>query len=229
MPGPADNAAIATDKSALLPGQPASFANVTSFDKGINGIMLDVSGGLPLTALAGLAGNLGFKVGAAGDPSGWANGPRPSQFTILPDAGVDGSDRIILVWADGAIRNTWLRVTVPALPQGGFNAPEAFYFGNLVGETGDGGGASGWRVSALDLGQVKRDLNKAAGITSPTDVNRDGRVNALDLGILKRALNQSLAPPLVPAPAAAAQALPPAALFSDGDGKSARLLDELLA
>ena len=39
-----DDAAIAPDKTALLPMQTARFANYTSFDKGINGIMVDIAG-----------------------------------------------------------------------------------------------------------------------------------------------------------------------------------------
>ena len=39
----ADDGAIATDKTALLPGGSAGFANYTSYSKGINGVMIDVS------------------------------------------------------------------------------------------------------------------------------------------------------------------------------------------
>src|SRR5207237_1899447 len=39
-----DDAAVAPDKSALTPGLPAGFANVTSYVKGINGVMVDVLG-----------------------------------------------------------------------------------------------------------------------------------------------------------------------------------------
>ena len=37
-----DDNAIATDKQALLPGQTATFANYTSYSRGINGIMVDI-------------------------------------------------------------------------------------------------------------------------------------------------------------------------------------------
>ena len=46
--------------------------------------------------------------------------------------------------------------TVKANANTGLAAPDVFSFGNLIGETGDGSGSSGWRVSALDLGAVKR-------------------------------------------------------------------------
>ena len=41
---PDDDGAVATDKTVLLPGRTASFANVTGYAKGINGIMIDVAG-----------------------------------------------------------------------------------------------------------------------------------------------------------------------------------------
>ncbi len=40
--GAADDAAIATDKSAMLPGETATFANYTGYSRGINGIMVDI-------------------------------------------------------------------------------------------------------------------------------------------------------------------------------------------
>src|SRR5687767_14681429 len=67
----ADDAAIATDKSALLPGQTATFANYTSYSRGINGIMVDIAG-LPV----GLGSGPGptdftFKIGNDNNPAGW--------------------------------------------------------------------------------------------------------------------------------------------------------------
>ncbi len=42
--GPDDDAAVALDKQALLPGQTATFDNYTSYVLGINGIMIDLAG-----------------------------------------------------------------------------------------------------------------------------------------------------------------------------------------
>ncbi|NIM48763.1 MAG: hypothetical protein GTO22_05815, partial [Gemmatimonadales bacterium] len=42
--GAEDDNAIATDKTALLPGGTATFANYTSYSRGINGIMVDIAG-----------------------------------------------------------------------------------------------------------------------------------------------------------------------------------------
>ena len=39
----ANDGAIATDKTALLPGETATFANYTSYSAGLNGIMVDIA------------------------------------------------------------------------------------------------------------------------------------------------------------------------------------------
>jgi len=213
-----DDGAIATGKAALLPGQTAAFANVTSYDKGINGIMVDVTG-LPAGATPTADD---FEVSGGGTP--------PASVSVRRGAGVNGSDRVTLLWRDynpagaaapaQAVANGWLTVTVKANENTGLAAPDVFSFGNLIGETGDGG--LSWRVSALDLGAVKRALNSSAAVNSTADPNRDGRVNALDLGILKRNLNRPL--PSFTVPSAVAQATPiaPVALFADDEISTGR-------
>ena len=47
-----DDDAIAPDKNALLPGGTATFANYTSFDQGINGVIIDLLGATNATAMA---------------------------------------------------------------------------------------------------------------------------------------------------------------------------------
>jgi uncharacterized delta-60 repeat protein len=220
-PGAADDNAIATDKSALLAGADAapSFANVTGFNKGLNGIMVDIAG-LP----DGITPTLNdFAFGGAGEPV---------SITLRRGAGARGSDRVTLIWPDynpfdaspvaHAVANGWLTVTVKPNAHTGLAAPDVFSFGNLIGETGDGGGAAGWRVNALDLGAVKAALNTTAAKLSKVDVNHDGRVNALDLGILKRNLNQSLPLPGVPVLSARS--------FVNGEtGTGRRVADDVLA
>ena len=43
MASATDDEAIASDKVALLPGETATFANYTSYARGINGIMVDIA------------------------------------------------------------------------------------------------------------------------------------------------------------------------------------------
>jgi ELWxxDGT repeat protein len=196
-----DDPAIATDKRALLPGQTASFANVTSYNKGINGVMIDVAG-LPAGATLS-ADDFIIRSGAAPSPAALLAGPSTNlSVTVRRGKGVNGSDRVTLTWPDGTIKNQWLQVTMKSTDDTGLATPDVFYFGNVVGETGDAG--SPLRVGALDLASIRRNLSAAAqGVTSLYDINRDGKLNALDLAAVRAGYNRSLAPLAAPGPSAA--------------------------
>jgi hypothetical protein len=209
-PGPnrADNNAVATDKQPLLPGGgPGAFANVTGYSRGINGVMIDVAGDMPLTALVGVAMNVGLKSGTGGDPAAWPDAPRPTLISVFPGDGAGGSDRIVLTWPDGAIRNAWLRVTVRDVDfNGGFGLPDdTFLFGNLVGDAAD---RNGLKVDATDLAVTRAAQGRPATVTNVADHNRDGRVNVLDQTIVRGAMGRSLTAVSTPPAAAALPPLP---------------------
>jgi hypothetical protein len=209
--GGSDDGAVARDKHALLPGQTVAATNVTSYTRGINGVMIDIASSHgPLTAA-----DFQFRVGKGGDAGAWAAAPAPTSVSVRQGAGAGGTDRVTFTWADGAIRNQWLQVTVLANPNTRLTTPDVFYFGNLVADTnGD------LRVNALDLGSVKRALNQNADVTGRFDFNRDGRVNSLDLAVAKANLNHRLTPTAASVPVAAAN-------FA-GAPATARLWDEAL-
>ena len=205
-----DDGAVATDKAALLPGEPATGANYTSYSRGINGVMIDI---------AGLASDLSaadftFRAGPGGDPTTWELVAAPVTVTRRPGAGTGGSDRVTLVWADGAILNAWLQVSMKANANTGLAAPDVFYFGNIAGDTGNapppgpaGGPSSGdvAFVSVTDLVAMRNAVRPGAGgvapITSRFDHNRDGRVNLLDMAVTRRGMSnrlQAIAEPLPP-------------------------------
>jgi hypothetical protein len=195
-----DDAATATDKQALLPMQAATFANVTSFSRGINGLFIDVRN-LPATAAALDPADFAFKTGLTGDPTMWPDAPVPTSVTVRRGAGVNGSDRVTLAWPDGAIKNRWLRVQVLASSRTGLTSPDVFYFGHLAGETGNAAGnaTGGFAVNAADLRATRSRLfSRNAPITSRYDFNRDGRVNSLDLLTVR--LNRLAALPAFTAP-----------------------------
>jgi hypothetical protein len=176
-----DDAAVATDKAALRPGQTATFANVTSYSRGINGVMVDVTG-LPAGA-ALTADDFSFRWGRSADGSDFADGPAPASVTVRPAEGSGGGDRVTLVWGDDAVRNGWLEVTVRANADTGLAAPDVFGFGNLVGDTGNS--ATSLTVNAQDLAAVRRHLFSPSAVTGRFDFDRDGRVTAADFSIVR--------------------------------------------
>lgn len=187
--GPADDAAVAPDKAALLPGRPATLANISNFSHGINGVMLDIA---DLRAdLA--AADFTFEVGVSNAPGTWQPTPAPAGIARRAGAGVNGADRVTIIWPDGSIIDRWLRVTLRASEVIGLPADDVFLFGNLVGETGDDAATAA--VTGSDVVRIRARSSGAAGITDWFDFNRDGRVNALDQAHARAHVGRSLATP----------------------------------
>ncbi len=185
----ADDGAIAPDKRPLLPGQTATFANYTSYDKGINGIMIDLElpsdGGGTLSP----ADDFDFKVGNSNTPGTWVDASTLPTVTIRAGAGLSGSDRVTLIWPAGSIKKQWLQVTVLATANTGLPAPVVFYFGNAIGECGNS--TADANVNVTDVVQTRANQSLATvPITSNYDYSRDGKVNVADV-VLCRA-NQVL-------------------------------------
>jgi hypothetical protein len=199
--GTSDDGAIGTDKAALLPGATATPANYSGSLKGINGIMIDVAG-LPATGVT--AADFTFAMGNDDAPDGWAAAPTPTSVTVRPGAGANGSDRITLIWDDGAIVNQWLKVSVGANVNTGLAAPDVFYFGNLIGDTGNN--PSAFAVTIADIGLVRSLNGQAADVTSAADFNRSGQISIADVAIGQANNGHTLT--VLTAPAAAPAAAP---------------------
>jgi hypothetical protein len=174
---PNDDRAIAPDKRALQPGETATFANYTSYVRGLNGLMVDILH-LPGTPTAA---DLTFRAGNDGVPAGWSEARPPAVVAVRRGEGVTGSHRLTLIWDDGAIRNRWLEVTVLATAATGLPAPDVFYFGNAIGESGNS--PFNARVDLADEIGARNNprsfLNPAA-IDDRFDFDRNRRVDLAD-------------------------------------------------
>ena len=164
-----DDAAIATDKSWLLPGQAATFANYSSFDKGINALAIDVRNLGPSPTVDAFD----FKVGTSADPSTWADAPAPTGFSVRSGAGAGGADRLTVVWADGAIKNTWLQVTLVA-------TGNCFTSATPSARRAIARPTRSCRRPTRSPSALTRAARRTAGIDSAYDFNRDGKVDAAD-------------------------------------------------
>ena len=121
-------------KEALLRGGTATFANYTSYARGINGIMIDIRG----LDVAPTASDFEFRVGNNNDPGSWrvlTPSEQPS-VTLRPVPGASDVGRVTLIWPDHTIEKEWLQVRV--LASGiGLAEDDVFYFGNAVGDSGN--------------------------------------------------------------------------------------------
>ncbi len=181
-----DDAALATDKQALLPGQTSTFVNYTSYSLGLNGVFIDLAGTVNASSLS--ASDFIIEVGDA-SPSQpvFSTYSGPVTVGIRPGAGVIGSNRVSLIFGDSTIVNRWLKVTVIANANTGLAVNDVFYFGNQIGDVnGDVNSQNRVRVNSLDTILVRSNQTSSAPIQTPFDINRDARVNSLDT-ILVRA------------------------------------------
>jgi hypothetical protein len=202
-----DDGAVAPDKVPFDPGPGpggtgrASFANVSSYSRGINGVMIDMASLFGKTPVAS-----DFDVATGASLVGtWAAASAPA-VAVRRGAGVGGSDRVTLVWPDNSVHDTWLRVTVKTTGTTNSAARDVFYFGHLAGETGDGAPAGGALVDVIDLAATRGAISPVpVPVISLYDYNRNGRVDALDV-ILTRSNHGATLPWL----------LGPAAPSSDG-------------
>jgi hypothetical protein len=191
-----DDAAIDIGKVALLPAGTPGPANVTGYGGGINGIMVDVAGLVgPLTA-----GDFVFRAGGAGDPSTWQAAAAPQSITVRPGQGQGGSDRVTIVWADGAIVGQWLQVTVLGNARTNLPGDDVFFFGNLPGDVnGDG------VTDATDYLALKQAFGgPAGGPAQSADLDGDGQVGCEDLLLLGSCFGGSIGMAAFPASAPAA-------------------------
>ncbi|NQV23046.1 MAG: FG-GAP repeat protein, partial [Rhodopirellula sp.] len=179
-----DDSAIATDKIALFRGETASFVNYTSYLRGINGIFVDIVGLADPVNLD--ASGFTFKTGNVDDVAMWEEATVSSSVVVREGAGVNGSDRIVLVFPDGSFKGTWLEVTVKADAVTGLASPDVFYFGNATGESGNS--PTNTFVDGTDFARARdnqRNFLNRAPIDSELDYNRDSFVDGSDLAIAR--------------------------------------------
>ena len=177
----ADDAAIAPDKSAYSAGSgAATFSNVSGYDKGINGVMVDLTAGGNHAAIT--AADFSFKVGNNDTPGSWSAAPAPASVAVRTGAGAGGSDRVSITWANN-VKGQWLEVEVLATANTGLASADVFYFGSAPGESGTGNSPTGMPVNATDeIGARNNPHNfgNPATIGDDFDYNRDTFVNATD-------------------------------------------------
>jgi hypothetical protein len=167
----------------------ATFANVSSYSRGINGIMVDLADLPPGTELT--ADDFQFRVGNNNSPQSWVAAPAPTGLTIRGGAGEGGSDRVTITWATGAIKNTWLQVIVEGNDSAGaFNTntgltqSHIFYYGSKVADSGTSPGANTFDTTSTDAAQVFATIGAGKPITDLRDYNRDGQVTSTDAAIV---------------------------------------------
>ncbi len=181
-------AAIDTTKQALLPGQIASSTNYTNYSRGLNGIVIDIDGATNLSGIS--ASSFQFAT--------WSTFPdatpnflpitTPVTVTTFANGGINNSDRIKLEFANNAIQDAWLRITVFANVSTGLISNDVFYFGNARFDVTPASPFPGSQVviNAFDTNAVRARIGLNPGVISNVfDVDRNGIVNAFDVNFIR--------------------------------------------
>jgi hypothetical protein len=156
-----------------------------------------------------------FKVGTSSTVSTWTDAPAPTGFSVRAGAGVGGSDRVEIIWANNAIQNKWLQVIVEGNDTaGGHNTntglatSDVFFFGNKAGDTFLNSQPTIVQTNINDSLAVRGNGSFLQPVTNIYDFNRDSVVNINDelvaranSGFLTRNLTWN--PPAAPLAAAA--------------------------
>ena len=177
-------------------GSPATFASVSSYSLGVNGIMVDLSPGgshssINISDFVFKSGNTASVDGTWTTLSG-ANLPtvsvRLGMTGSAQGAGTtSGSDRVELIWASGtAVTQKWLEVDVKAGAHTGLVADDHFFFGSEIGDANKSNLTTIFKVTATDTTSTQTHVSPVGNnnpITNVFDYNRDGAVGSGDITI----------------------------------------------
>lgn len=161
-----------------------SFANVSNYTRGINGLVFDVAG-LASNTLS--ASDFVFRTSPSGfsgtaNPSVWSAAPNPTAIVVTPGTTTTPAT-VRLEWTDNAIQNVWLQIIVRANANTGLIDRQVFYVGHALGEVD---GTSPYRVSTTDVGLVRSGVSNAIVAASDVrDVDKDRRITTSDVGIVR--------------------------------------------
>ena len=173
-----------------------TFANVSNYSRGINGIVFDVGNVVsnllsasdfvfrrPNSVVSGVVDPSSISIG----PTGWSLSATPSVINVLTTG---AKSRISLEWNDNDIQNTWLQIIVKANSTTGLTSPAVFYIGHALG---DANGVAPYRVNNSDLAAVQPFVSAAiVSITEPRDLNKDKKVNNQDLNYVQTKISASI-------------------------------------
>ncbi len=176
-PNAGDDAAI-SDKVAYLPGAGVAGAeHVSNYSRGINGVMIDITGSHPnLTA-----DDFVFRWGASDETyASWPLAASPSQITVRGGAGVAGSDRVVITWPSDTLRGQWLEVIVRGGEDSGLEQADVFLFGSRPGDAFVNPPATVFSTTAADELAARFNSAIGVGVNHVLDYDKSGVVSAAD-------------------------------------------------
>ncbi len=171
--------------------QTLGFGNLINSSQGINGVgfeIADIPGALTAADFIFQVSPTGIFSEGSNPPSGWVAGPAPTSVSVVQGA----TDQVLVEWANNAITNRWLRVTVKANANTGLSTPETYYVGHLRGETTGPEAGGFFAVSFGDIGEIRDEAGSAVGAGSIHDINKNGLVDFSDISAMRTSVGSQL-------------------------------------
>jgi hypothetical protein len=164
---------------------------------GIRGLILDIQrlgnpGGLSAADFMFQISPQGVFEESAHPPSAWSSAPVPLSVTVTPGS----PDRVRLQWAEHAIENRWLRLTVSANANTGLAIPRTFYLGHLCGETDAQGTV--YTVSFADVSPIRSAVGTIVDSSSVLDVDKNGIISFADISAMRSNVGSQLTTIAIP-------------------------------
>lgn len=160
------------------------YNNVINTARGINALAFDINGLANPGALS--AADFVFQMSPQGafdevanPPAGWASAPAPVAVSVTPGS----PDRVQIQWANNAIENRWLRVTISANANTGLVVPRTYYLGHLRGETTADGTA--YTVAFADITPIRAAVGTTVDSSSIADIDKNGTVSFADISAMR--------------------------------------------
>lgn len=178
---------IDTGKSLAKEGptaQTLSLANMINTTRGINLVSFlvqDLAGTVTAADFAFQMSPQGAFNESANPPAGWAAAPAPTSLVVTP-SGLN--NRVTIAWADRAIENRWLRLSVLANANTGLATTQVFYLGHLRGEV-TGAQSGQYIVNNTDAAAIAAQVSGTnVPVTNIFDLDKNSRVLNADIGAM---------------------------------------------
>ncbi len=195
--------------------QTLTFANLTNTTRGINGLVFYIAGSI----LTLTSSDIRFRMSptgsfseAANPPSSWVPAPNPTR--IIGTLTTENSVQV--EWADNAIANRWLQITIFPTANTGLLTKHVYYIGHLIGETNGLVEGGAFMVRGTDTASIISRIDNDTRVTVDNvyDITKDGRIRGSDSAPAVAAIGRTLT----------RITIPPAGSSEEGEGTSDRFM-----
>ncbi len=179
---------IDSTKIALLPGQTTSSANYTNYSRGLNGLVVDLQAPANLAGISAASFQLATWSTFTDSTPNFVPITPAVTVSTYPGGGANGADRIKLEFANNAIQNAWLQVTILADVNTGLTTNDVFYFGNARFDITPNTPFPSQQITIniFDTNAVRAKQGQSTGLISDAfDVDRNGVVNIFDTNAVR--------------------------------------------